>query len=295
MENTKNPYLRTHIAIIKALLDGSKKTQNQIAKETNYEKSTISHALDYLEKKKKVIIRETIKKESGYTNKGNYNNKLCWLTFKVDNGKHVLEFLREILKEDISLIPDLQKSDIILSTLVDNDLLDSYVGILRDLLRLSPSFFEGYLIQDLFFDEFTEIMMKLQLIDEHGFYSEENNRYGRAYLKYGVDVTAFQEEHYHFILFEMFRHSLIEDYFKGGLNPEAVSYYQNNKGKFSLEQLQAWHNGMDSIQERKNKPVPEICINNDSDKFEYSDEEIEKEFKEKEKEYDMELMSNPYL
>lgn len=302
METTKNPYLRTHIAIIKALLDGSKKTQNQIAKETNYEKSTISHALDYLEKKKKVIIREPIKKESGYTNKGNYNNKLCWLTYEVDNGKHVLEFLREILKKYPSLISDLQKNDKIFSILEDNDFLDSYVGILRDLLRLSSSFFESYLIQDSFFDDFTKIMIKL--IDEHGHYSEENNRFGRAYLKYGIHVTSFQEEHYHFILFEMFRHSLIKDHLKGCLNPEAISFYQENKGHLSLEQLQAWDKGIDFSQEPIINPesVIEHVFNEkpiadkeDYASYSYSYEELEKESKEKRKEYNIELMSNPYL
>lgn len=116
MKTNKNPYIRTHIAIIKVLLDGSKKTQNQIAKETEYEKSTISHALDYLERMN-VIIREQIKKESGYTNKGKYPNKSCWLTYEIDNGKYVLEFLKEIVGKDSTIITDLQKSDRVVSLL----------------------------------------------------------------------------------------------------------------------------------------------------------------------------------
>ena len=148
METTKNRYLITHVAIIRSLLDGSKKSQNQIAKETNYEKSTISHALDYLEKKK-VIIRETTKKESGYTNKGNYKNKLCQLSYEVDNGIHVLEFLRDILKlkESASLIPLLQNSDKIINLIYSN--LVFKIGSVEEFKKktmLSKKYFEVHLI-----------------------------------------------------------------------------------------------------------------------------------------------------
>ncbi len=118
METTKNRYLLTHIAIIKSLLDGSKKTQNQIVKETGYEKSTISHALDYLEKRK-VIVRESIKKESGYTNKGLYKNKLCRLACEMDSGIPLLNFLEEASEKYPDFRSYLREKDEIISLLAD--------------------------------------------------------------------------------------------------------------------------------------------------------------------------------
>lgn len=150
MNSNKNPNLKTEIEIVKALLDGSKKTQNQIAEETKYEKSTISHALRDLEIKS-VITRAETKIDSGRTNKGKYKNKLCWLTYEVDNGKPVLEFLREILKKDNSLISDLQKSDRVVSLLVEKHKtvweqkarygLHNAEDDFKQKLRISPKFF----------------------------------------------------------------------------------------------------------------------------------------------------------
>lgn len=115
MKSNENPHLKTQIKGIKVLLDGSKKTQNQIAKETNSSKSSISHAFNGLEKRN-IIKRETIKKYSGYTNKGNYTNKNCWLTYDVDNGSEVMRFFQEVLKlkklktqEATDIIENLQK------------------------------------------------------------------------------------------------------------------------------------------------------------------------------------------
>jgi DNA-binding Lrp family transcriptional regulator len=172
MKSNKNPYLKTQTEIIKTLLDGSKKTQNQIAKETDYEKSTISHALNDLEKKK-VILREPIKIESGYTNKGIYNNKLCWLTYEVDNGEHVLDFLREIL--DPIIISDLQKSDKVISLLADIvqikryssngeeiPLTTDYFEVCKNMLRLSPSFFKNILTNDEFATKWTLIACSIR-------------------------------------------------------------------------------------------------------------------------------------
>lgn len=116
METTKNRYLLTHMAIIKSLMDGSKKTQNQIVKETGYEKSTISHAIDYLEKRK-VIVRESIKKESGYTNKGLYKNKLCRLAYEIDDGIPLLNFLEEASEKYPDFKLYLREKDKIISLL----------------------------------------------------------------------------------------------------------------------------------------------------------------------------------
>ncbi|HEX7628048.1 MAG TPA: ArsR family transcriptional regulator, partial [Candidatus Methanoperedens sp.] len=97
MKSNENRYLWTQIEIVKTLLDGSKKTQNQIAKETDYDKSTISHAMDDLDKNN-IIKRQSKEKESGNRNKGRYKNKLCWLNFEMDNGSEILRFFNNILK-----------------------------------------------------------------------------------------------------------------------------------------------------------------------------------------------------
>lgn len=136
MKSNKNPHLKVQIEIVKSLLDGSEKTQNKIGKETGYEKSTISKALDDLEKKN-VIRREKTTIESGNRNKGQYKNKLCHLTYEDDNGFNVLNFFREVLNfkklreeeaEDINRT--LRKSDIILAKLVEKT--KTSVGYKRD-------------------------------------------------------------------------------------------------------------------------------------------------------------------
>lgn len=234
METTKNPYLRTHISIIKALLDGSKKTQNQIAKETNYEKSTISHALDYLENKKKVIIREPIKKESGYTNKGNYNNKLCWLTYEVDNGTHVLEFLREILKKDTSFITDLQKSDKIINLVSSNIKEETYSDFLYggeentkisdfipDMFRYSVTFLKMFLTNDSYISSFYRIFYLLHCREEFfKVYSEEDFMQDSKFNNFDCfEVLDIDTDR---IFFEAFNHSVINDFINGYINPEAL-------------------------------------------------------------------------
>lgn len=123
MKSNENRYLWTQIEIVKTLLDGSKKTQNQIAKETDYDKSTISHAMDDLDKNN-IIKRQSKEKESGNRNKGRYKNKLCWLNFEMDNGSEILRFFNNILKskklkqqETSDIIKTLQKEDHILDML----------------------------------------------------------------------------------------------------------------------------------------------------------------------------------
>ena len=150
MKTNKNPYLKTQIEIMKVLLDGSKKPQNQIAKETNYEKSTISHALDNLEKRK-VILRERKNLESGYTNKGNYSNKLCWISFELDDRKPILDFLREMVQNDKSIIPFLQKRWEIIHLIysIFPDIHRAYsFEVFKRKMTLSRKYFEVYLICD---------------------------------------------------------------------------------------------------------------------------------------------------
>lgn len=156
MHTTKNAKLRTHIEIIKSLLDGSKKTQKQIAKETDYEKSTISHALKDLQGKK-VINRVTEKKESGYTNKGIYDNKLCWLTYEIDNGKHILDFLINLLNQKTlseqykeNILKNLQENNLVINMLLKQHY--HLVGNEQELLKFkacltsSPTFFKKCLL-----------------------------------------------------------------------------------------------------------------------------------------------------
>lgn len=121
MKSNENPYLRTQIAIVKTLLSGSKKTQKQIADETNYEKSTISHALDDLEKKN-IIIRESTKKESGNRNKGKYKNNLCWLTYEINNGYEILQFFKDVL--NLRTLKQQEAKDIIETLQKNNKFLD---------------------------------------------------------------------------------------------------------------------------------------------------------------------------
>lgn len=121
MKSNENPLINTQIDIVKVLLDGKTKSQRQIADEIGKEESTVSKALDYLEG---VVIKE--EKEilsGGRRNKGIYKNKLCHLTYQVENGKHVLQFFRKVakienLKNKKDFFDFLQKNDQILSLLV---------------------------------------------------------------------------------------------------------------------------------------------------------------------------------
>ncbi len=122
--NGKNSLIKTQIAIILTLLDGSAKSQRQIAREIKKGDSTISKALVYL---KNVIETEEKEIESGSRNKGIYKNKLCRLTYDIEDGKYVLDFLRETSSSGTlkghyiqEYINTLSKNDKILEMLVKN-------------------------------------------------------------------------------------------------------------------------------------------------------------------------------
>lgn len=211
---TKNRYLRTQIAITKTLLDGSKKTQNQIAKETKYSKSTISHAIKELDVKK-IILRDPIKKESGYTNKGKYENKLCHLSFEIDNGNHVLNFFRSVLSEktlskqaENEILKTFGESEKIISRIVNNN--KDHASWLKDpagqdffkkMLQLSPTFLKIYLNSDLTFQNFKETWLKLN-------FNEKAN----------IEVTDF------FLYFEMFKYSIVNDGIEGYDTQKAIDF-----------------------------------------------------------------------
>ncbi len=94
----QNKSIKTQISIVKSLLDGSSKSQRQIAKEINREESTVSKALGYLSKAKVVVITPDVI-QSGYKNKGMYKNNLCRLSYDLDknDGFNILKFLRNFL------------------------------------------------------------------------------------------------------------------------------------------------------------------------------------------------------
>lgn len=120
-----NPYLKTQINIVITLLDGSEKTQDQIANETGYEKSNISKAIKDLEKKNVIIREKEIIKDSGRTNKGDYLHNLCHLPYEVDNGFNIWKFFWYVLnlkylkqQEVVDIYKTLQKNDKFLDVLV---------------------------------------------------------------------------------------------------------------------------------------------------------------------------------
>lgn len=96
MESNENKSIKTQISIVKSLLDGSSKSQRQIAKEINKEESTVSKALGYLSKAKVVVITPHVI-QSGYKNKGMYKNNLCRLSYDLDKDFNILNFLKNFL------------------------------------------------------------------------------------------------------------------------------------------------------------------------------------------------------
>jgi hypothetical protein len=128
MEPNKIPSIKTQIAIVKTLLDGSPKPQRKIAEEIGKEESTISKAIGYLKKAYVVDIVPQSIKSGGRSNTGIYTNNLCSLTYDLDHGIKIvlffksvltLKFLKESETEDI--INTLQKSDKIISMVADKE------------------------------------------------------------------------------------------------------------------------------------------------------------------------------
>ena len=105
MKTNKIPFINTQIKIVNNLLDGSKKYQRKIASEIGREESTISRALDYLVRGK-VIIKEKKDVVGGKRNKGTYPAKICYLSYDIDDGAHILNFFKIVLSQQ-----DIKKSD----------------------------------------------------------------------------------------------------------------------------------------------------------------------------------------
>ncbi|VVB96417.1 Uncharacterised protein [uncultured archaeon] len=116
MESNENKSIRTQIEIVKSLLDGSNKSQRQIAYEINKEESTVSKALRYLEKAKVIAVAPHIIK-SGNHNKGMYKNNICCLDYNLDGGVNILIFFKYVLKQKTLKQKD---ADDIVSTLQKN-------------------------------------------------------------------------------------------------------------------------------------------------------------------------------
>ncbi len=72
--------------------------------------------------------------------------------------KKDIDIIRQIVKKYPSIVPDLQKSDIILSMLANNVKPNNFFSEFKGMLRLSPSFFENFLRNDDFLTKW--IMMQ---------------------------------------------------------------------------------------------------------------------------------------
>lgn len=105
MKTNKIPFINTQIKIVTNLLDGSKKYQRKIASEIGRGESTTSRALDYLVREK-VVEKDKKEVTGGKRNKGKYPAKLCYLSYEIDNGAHILNFFKTVL-----LQKNLKKSD----------------------------------------------------------------------------------------------------------------------------------------------------------------------------------------
>jgi DNA-binding Lrp family transcriptional regulator len=126
MEPNKIPSIKTQIAIVKTLLNGSPKPQRKIAEEIGKEESTISKAIGYLKKANVVDIVPKSIKSGGRSNTGMYLNNLCSLTYDLGHGVNILLFFKSVFtlkflkeSETENIINTLQKSDKILDTLLD--------------------------------------------------------------------------------------------------------------------------------------------------------------------------------
>lgn len=171
--------------------------------------------------------------------------------------KQDIETIRQIVKNYPSLISDLQKSDIVLSLLIDKDNFDKYIGFpvfanlsymemdyknrvkenfglphpdhfegfnnfiitLKYWLSISQSFFNNYLMCDSYFTNFIKTWLSYNGSDYEGL----EHYYGNTYQN---------------ILFEMFKHSVMNDFIEGNGNSEAIHFIQDNVSKYSLEYLQ---------------------------------------------------------
>jgi hypothetical protein len=173
MKTNKNTQLKTQIKIVKTLLDGSYKSQRQIAAEINREESTVSKALSYL--KDVILTEERIIISGGRSNKGLYKNKLCHLSYEVEKGIHILNFYKNVFtektlsrQEEAEIFKTLTEEDKFISIIMDQEgkdilLLEStptLKNFLKQMLQLSPTFLEEILLM-VSFDNFKKTWLEL--------------------------------------------------------------------------------------------------------------------------------------
>lgn len=233
--------IKTQIEIIKCLLDGSIKSQRQIADEIGKAESTVSKDLAYLKKEKIVnITSKTIM--SGKKNKGLYNNNQCQLSYHSENGVNVLMFFRNVL--NLKTLKRYEVEDII-NTLRSSD---NFIGFLRDFFRgingdskedcadtvhfynvkipqmfkLSPSFFE-YFLNIGSTTRFWKISTGTLTVSEFISHVWEE----RGYFEVSEDTET------------IFEHCIFNDVLKECSNPEAMEWIkQKHQNRlFRVEQF----------------------------------------------------------
>ncbi len=217
MKSNKNTQLKTQIKIVKTLLDGSSKSQRQIAGEINKEESTVSKALFYL---RGVIISEgKIIKSGGRSNKGFYKNNLCRLSYEVDKGIHVLNFFRNVLtektlsgQEESDIIKTLTKEDKFISIITDNKILNhpEIRSFFEKIIQFSPTFLKRILLYESF----------------------EN--FKKTWLQFN-SIEKFDAESVDLLLYlELAKHSIINDGIEGQDTQKVTDYIKENKAYFSI-------------------------------------------------------------
>jgi len=127
----------------------------------------------------------------------------------------------------------MQKNDKIISLLIDKYKSDIRFEILGDLLPLSASFFRNYLINDSFFDQFNMAWFNLNV---------NSSKVERSYNFDEIILCSCS-----FILFEMFKHCVIEDKINGVHNQDAFEFVQKNRDRYSLDLVQGWQKGHNSV------------------------------------------------
>jgi hypothetical protein len=219
IKKSTNSNLKTHIAIVKTLLDGSKKTQRQIAKDTDYKESTISKALAGLKKDNVVQILE------GQKINKNYSSHQVWLSYEIDNGRYVIEFIRNVnsIKKFNTFISELFPSEKLIDMIIFQQ--DKIVEVIdsahfRNMLCSSPSFFENFLVNTCFLEEFLKLSLEMNPLNpEFGCFDKQKTKVMLLRIPsdlYNGAILAFQ-------------HCVINDFLKSKYTHDAVAIMNENK------------------------------------------------------------------
>jgi hypothetical protein len=147
-----------------------------------------------------------------------YKDGKMW-TLKTDK-----ETIKQIIVQYPGTISHLQKNDTIISEIIEKNKFGNYEKDVRDLLRLSPTFFKNYLVQEMFLEHFEKVWMELSAIKPE-IYKITNN------------IPPY-------MLFEAFRHSVINDTIEYLCNEEAIEYIRKNESWFSLMKIITYDEGI---------------------------------------------------